>query len=187
MIAMHTIYLILAGISLVYVALRFRSSVKGPDPTDVFPGFRPRIGFSALDGMESISLLLENQSEEDVWAEEIEISLGDLTANAQSAEASCREVLKIRQMVSASDSLPISLVGVIYKAAGGPQREYSGAFSATLRFRIGERWLEQNLEEYRIQMIGLTASNIRRERKRAPQFRPHAEPPGVPAVAAKFK
>ena len=187
MIAMHTIYLLVVSIVLVYVALRFRRSVKNPDPRDAFPGFRPCIGFTALDGMQSISLLLENETAKHVWAEEIEISLGDLTANDQTDEPSCREVLRIRQMVGEGDTLPISLVGVIYKAAGGPQREYSCTLSAVLRFRVGERWFAQNLEDHRIRMIGLTASGVRRERKRTSQFRPHQEPQGVAAVAAKFK
>jgi hypothetical protein len=187
MIAMNTIYLLVASIALVYAALRFWRSAKYPEPTDAFPGFRPRIGFTALDGMQAISLLLQNESTADVWAEEIEISLGDLTANNQSAEASCREILKIRQMVSADDVLPISLAGVIYKAAGGPQREYSCTLSANLRFRAGESWLEQALEDSRIQMLGLTAADIRRERKPAPQFPPHRQPQSVAVVAAKFK
>ena len=47
--------------------------------------FRPHIGFTELDGMASLSLLLENGSEEDVWAEEIEIFLSDLVAEQQTA------------------------------------------------------------------------------------------------------
>jgi hypothetical protein len=186
-IAMNTIYLLVVSIALVYAALRFRRSAKDPEPTDAFPGFRPCIGFTALDGMQAISLLLENESTADVWAEEIEISLVDLTANNQTAEASCREILKIRQMVSADDVLPISLAGVIYKAAGGPQREYSCTLSSVLRFRVDDTWFERSLENHRIRMLGLTVSDVRRERKPAPQFPPHPEPQSVAVVAAKFK
>lgn len=187
MIAMNTIYLLVVSIALVYLALRFRRSAKDPELTDAFPGFRPRIGFTALDGMQSISLLLENQSTANVWAEEIEISLGDLTTNNQTAEASCREILKIRQMVSADDVLPISLAGVIYKAAGGPQREYSCALSSVLRFRVDETWFERSLDDYRIRMLGLTVAELRRERKRLPQFHVQEQPQGIATVAAKFK
>jgi hypothetical protein len=187
MIAVNTIYVLVASIALVYAALRFRRSAKDAEPPDGFPGFHPQIGFTALDGMQAISLLLENESAADVWAEEIEISLGDLAANNQTAEASCREILKIRQMVSAGDVLPISLAGVIYKAAGGPQREYSCSLSSVLRFRVDETWFERSLENHRIRMLGLTVTDVRRERKRTPQFPPHQEPQSVAVVAAKFK
>jgi hypothetical protein len=64
-----------------YAALRIWRQKKDAAETDIHHGFRPRIGFSRLDGMESLSLLLENRFHKYVWAEEIEISLADLVAN----------------------------------------------------------------------------------------------------------
>ena len=50
--------------------------------------------------MASLSLLLANESDTYVWAEEIEIFLSGLSAEEQTAEPSCREIQKIRQMVA---------------------------------------------------------------------------------------
>ena len=68
-------------------------------------------------------------------------------------------------MVSSGDTLPISLAEVIYKAAGEPQRKYSSLLFSVLRYRVGEEWFEKELEACRIQMLGLTVSDVRRERK----------------------
>jgi hypothetical protein len=148
-----------------YVALRVWRQKKAMVQNEKHPGFRPRIGFSRLDGMESLSLLLENGFHQHVWAEEIEISLADLVANNQTAEPTLRGTKKIRQMVRHGDTLPISLAEVIYKAAGEPQRKYSSLLSSVLRYRVGDEWFVKELETCRIQMLGLTASDVRRERK----------------------
>jgi hypothetical protein len=164
-IFMRITFLLAFAIALGYAVLRLWRRRNVPDPTDKSTGFRPRIGFTRLDGMESLSLLLANGSKTYVWAEEIEIFLTDLIANEQTAEPSYREIHKIRQMVGPRDMLPISLAEVIYKAAGDPQRKYSCILSSVLRYRIEEERLEKNLENYRVRMIGLTASGIHRERK----------------------
>lgn len=191
MIAMYAFYLLVFGVAVAYLALRFRNSIWFSESVDGVPGFRPRVGFSRFDGMQSISLVLENESTERIWAEEIEISLAGLVAEDQTAEATCRETLRIRQTIEPEDALPISLAGVIYRAAGDPQREYSCTLSSILRFRIGEDSFERSLEDYRIRMVGLTAAGARRERKRTPRPQPvvhvPAEPQSIAVVAAKFK
>jgi hypothetical protein len=162
---MHfTLWLVLA-LALGYLALRLFRQKNVPDPTDRSRGFRPRIGFTRLDGMTSLSLLLANKSKKYVWVEEIEIFLSGLTADDQTAEPSCHEVHKIRQMVRSGDLLPISLAEVIYKAAGGPQRKYSCTLSSILRYRIDEEWAEKTMETHKVRMIGLTASSIHRVRQ----------------------
>jgi hypothetical protein len=83
--------------------------------------------------------------------------------------------------------LPISLSQVIYKAAGDPQRKYSCVLSSVLRYRIGEEQFEKQMENYRLQMLGLTASSIQRERKPVPPFQPLEKSPAVPAAAAELK
>jgi hypothetical protein len=179
--------LLIVAIAFGYYVLRIWRRRNGPDSTDRGASFRPRIGFTRLDGMASLSLLLANRSKAYVWAEEIEISLSDLSADEQTAEPSCHEIQKICQMVAPGDMLPISLCEVIYRAAGDPQRKYSCVLSSLLRYRIGEEWFEKNMENYRVRMIGLTASGIHRERKPVPPLQTRDKSRDAPAVATKLK
>jgi len=165
MTILFTTLLIASVFALIYKAFRLWRHKKDATENDFHRGFHPRVGFSRLDGMESLSLLLENRFYKHVWAEEIEISLTDLVANNQTAEPTLHRVQKILQMVAPGDVLPISLAEVVYKAAGEPQRKHSSVLSSVLRYRVGEEWFEKQLDHYRIQMMGLTASDVRRERK----------------------
>ena len=158
------IFLLVIAIA-AYVAVRAWQRRSDADPSDKSSGFRPRIGFTRLDGMESLSLLLDNRSRAFVWAEEIDVFLTDLSADQQTAAPTCHGVQKIRQMVRGGDMLPISLAQVIYNAAGDPQRKYTCVLSSILHYRIGDDWFEKNMENYRIRMTGLKASGIDRERK----------------------
>lgn len=148
-----------------FLLWRRRSGTNSTNPCN---GFRPKIGFSHLDGMATPALLLTNDSNAFVWVEGIEIFLTDLRADEQVSEPSCCGTLKIRQTVPAHDLLPISLATCIYKAAGEPQRHYSCVLSSTVRYRIDEEWFEKELEVYRIRMIGLIAARVRRERNFVP-------------------
>ena len=87
MIIMRATLLIVFATVLGYAVLRFWRRRNAPDPTDRSAGFRPSIGFTRLDGMASLSLLLANGSKKTVWAEEIEIFLSGLTAEEQTAQA----------------------------------------------------------------------------------------------------
>jgi hypothetical protein len=145
----------------VFFLWRRRSEANSISPLD---GFRPKIGFSHLDGMATPALLLTNDSHALVWVEEIEISLAELTTDEQVTDASCNGTLTIRQNVPAHDLLPLSLAACIYKAAGEPQRHYSCLLFSTVRYRIDEEWFEKELDVYRIGMIGLVAARVRRER-----------------------
>jgi hypothetical protein len=175
------------AIALGYVALRIWRQRNASDGTGKNAGFRPRIGFSRLDGMASLSLLLENRSSNFVWAEEIEIFLSGLKAIDQTAEPALRGVLKIRQMVRSGDTLPISLCEVIYKAAGDPQRKYTCVLSSVLRYRIGKEWFEKQMDSYRVGMMGLTAATVHRERKPVPSFPVQEKPQDIPAEATRQK
>jgi hypothetical protein len=159
------VFLLVIAVIAAYVAVRVWQLRNGVDPGNRGNGFRPRIGFTRLDGMESLSLLLDNRSQGFVWAEEIEVFLTGLSADQQTAEPTCHGVQKIRQMVRGGDLLPISLAQVIYNAAGDPQRKYTCVLSSVLHYRTGEEWFEKNMENYRIRMTGLKASGIDRERK----------------------
>ena len=187
MVILRETFLLVFAIALCYVALRIWREKNVADPMDKSRGFRPRIGFTRLDGMASLSLLLANGSETRVWAEEIEIFLSGLTAEEQTAEPSCREIQKIRQTVRSGDLLPISLCEVIYKAAGDPQRKYTCVMSSVLRYRIGEESFEKNMENYRLRMLGLTVSGIHRERKHVPPIQTQEESHSVPVMAIKLK
>lgn len=177
-------------IALGYGLWRFWRARTSAAPKDRNAGFRPHIGFTQLDGMQSLALLLENESPNNVWAEEIEIFLSDLHAEEQTAEPTLRRVQKIRQGVPPDDVLPISLCEAIYKAAGDPQRRYSCVLSSILRYRIGEQQFEKKMETYRVEMLGLTFSSMRRERKPVPPL-PHIQPQNQPAdtsaLAGKVK
>jgi hypothetical protein len=187
LIIMRATFLLVFAVAIGYAVLRFWHRRNGPDPTDRSAGFSPRIGFSPLDGMASLSLLLANGSEKYVWAEEIEIFLSGLRAEEQTADPTCHEIQKIRQMVSPGDMLAISLSEVIYKAAGDPQRRYSCVLSSALRYRIGEERFEKKLENYRLRMLGLTASGIDREREPAHPVQAQDKSQDVPALAIKLK
>jgi hypothetical protein len=187
MIIMRETLLLVFAAALGYTVLRFWRRRNAPEPTDRSAGFRPSIGFTRLDGMASLSLLLANGTKRNVWAEEIEIFLSGLSAEEQTAQPSFHEIQKIRQMVTPGDTPPISLSEVIYKAAGDPQRKYSCVLSSVVRYRIGEEQFEKKMENYRLQMLGLTASGIQRERKPVPPFQPLDKSHDVPAVVAGLK
>lgn len=188
MVTTAAILSLVGAIASVYaLALLWRRRNGRDAATNKIKGFRPRIGFTRLDGMVSLSVLLDNESSEHVWVEEIEIFLSDLKADQQASEASFRGIRKIRQMVRSGDMLPLSLCEAIYKAAGDPQRKYSCVLSSVLRYRIGDERFEKNLENYRIRMAGLTASGISRERKPVPSIQAHEESRNVPEMAIKLK
>jgi hypothetical protein len=180
-------FLLVFVIALGYIVLLNWRERNVADPAGKSRGFQPRLGFTRLDGMASLSLLLANRSGTQVWAEEIEIFLSGLRADEQTAEPACRGIQKIRQMVSPHDTVPISLAEVIYKAAGDPQRKYSCVLSSVLRYQIGEDRLERKMENYRIQMIGLTAAGIHRERKPIDPFPHQEESQDIAAVATRLK
>ncbi len=183
---MGAIYSLGLVLALGYIASRYWSRSHAADPTDRSAGFRPSIGFSHFDGMESLSLLLANKSGKDVWVEELEILLSQLSAEQQTAEPSSHEIQKIRQLVPSGDISPISLAQAIYKAAGAPQRNYSCVLSSILRFRIGEERFEKPMENYRVRMLGLTAVGLQRERKPVP-LEAAPKPQETPELATKLK
>jgi len=187
-VTVNGLILFVLGVALGYLVRWARQAGYLPDLFIRNKGFRPRVGFSRLDGMASVSLLLANGSQEQVWVEEIEIHLSSLVAIEQAIEPSFHEVKKIRQMIPPGDMLPVSLAQAIYKAAGNPQRRYTCVLSSVLRYKIGEKSSEKTMPNYRIQMAGLTADNIARERKPIPAFGARNRPPqDIPAVTSKLK
>jgi len=160
---------------------------KNEDTPENRKQFRPVLGFTRLDGGESLSLLLTNDSSERVWVEEIELFLSGLQADQQTAEPSCHGTQKILQAVHSGDMLPVSLAQAIYKAAGNPQRRYSCLLSSIVRYKIGEESFEKSLESYRIQMNGLKASRVYREGKPSPAVTLPLKPEENRAMAMKAK
>ena len=67
-----------------YLALLIRRRRKGlAERVETGIDFRPSIGFTRLDGWASLAILLANESESNVWIEEIEIFLTELVATDQ--------------------------------------------------------------------------------------------------------
>lgn len=161
---------ILIVIVLAYVALCFWRWRNGLDWTGKSKGFRPHIGFTLLDGMSSLSVLLDNGPGKPVWVEEIEIFLSDLVAVEQTTSPTLNEFQKIRQVVRPHDMLPISLSHAIYKAAGNPQRRYACVLSSVVRYKIGEECSEEIMKDHKIRMAGLTAVGMDRGRKPVAHF-----------------
>ena len=180
------ILLFLSG-GIVYMRLRIGRSRANSGKRHSGIDFRPSIGFAMQDGYKSVALLLTNKSRASVWTEEIEIALTELSANQQTAEATCHETHKIRQTVGPEDLLPISLVETIYLAAGKPQRKYSCIMFSMVRYRVGEMWFEETMPAYRLRMIGLTVAGIRRERKSAYLFKPQDMPQDMRPVGTNTK
>lgn len=187
MTLIRVIFLLVIVALAVYAAVRMRRKSGAAEARDKRGNLRPGIGFTRLDGMQSLSLLLDNPSEMHVWVEEIEIFLSTLKAERQTAEASCHEILKIRQTVRRGDMLPVSLAEVIYKAAGDPQRRHSCVLSSLLRYRVGEEWFERKMDNFRIQMIGLKAADVHRERKPVAPLSTPPAPHAMPAMQIKAK
>jgi len=175
--AISAVSALIVAIALGYAGLRIWREKNGGNSTDPGSRFRPHIGFTHLDGMESLSLLLANDAKEPVWTEQIEVFLSGLKADQQTAEATCHEIQKIRQTVGGGDMLPISLAQVIYNAAGNPQRKYSCLLASVVQYRIGGENFEKAMDSYRIEMIGLKASKISRHGKSTPPLavRPKSE------------
>ena len=187
MIIMGASFFIVFAIAMGYIVWRFRRQENRYGSKERNGGFRPQIGFTRLDGMVSLSLLLENESSKYVWADEIEIFLSGLKAEQQATDPSCHGIQQIRQVVRSGDTVPISLCEAIYKAAGNPQRKYSCLMSSVLRYRIGEEWLEKKMENYKIRMIGLTVADVHRERRPVPSIQPLDNSQDVSAMALKQK
>jgi hypothetical protein len=157
--------------TLAYFTYRILRRKRDLAQRDTGVDFRPSIGFTRLDGWASLALLLENKSNSNVWVEEIEIVLTELIANEQTSNVTCQEIQKIHQAVRPLDTLPVSLVETIYKAAGGPQRRYSCVMSAMVRYRAGEEWFEKPMQPYKLRMAGLTVVSNRRERWTKSEFK----------------
>lgn len=162
------ILLLLVGVASSSAAAYFWRRKRDEDTPANRKRFRPVLGFTRLDGGESLSLLLTNDSSERVWVEEIELFLSALKADQQTSEASCHGIQKILQAVRSGDMLPVSLAQAIYNAAGSPQRRYSCLLSSVVRYRIGEESFEKTMDNYRIQMNGMKASRVYRESKSSP-------------------
>lgn len=169
--AFHPVLAVIAGGALACMAILIWRRIRARKTNASEIDFRPSIGFTPQDGWASLVVHLRNRSDESVWTEEIEIVLADLIADDQTAEATLHEVQKIRQTVQAFDTLAISLVETIYKAAGKPQRKYACLMSSTVRYRAGERWFETRMPLYKLKMAGLTVVSSERERWRRSEFK----------------
>ena len=152
-----------AGLLLYFLRFHRRGNLRQRKETD--SNLRLNIGFSDLDGMATLALLVSNKGETDIWIEEIEIFLSELEATFQSGVPSYHGIQSIRGQLSPGEKSSISLSTAIYKAGGQCQRWYSFVLSSVVRYRIGEEWRTKHLENYRVEMIGFITASVRRERQ----------------------
>jgi hypothetical protein len=83
--------------------------------------------------------------------------------------------------------LPVSLVEAIYNAAGRPQRTYSCVMSSLVRYRVGEKWIQEPMKVYRLKMAGLTVSGARQDRKAGYKFQSHKKSDDLQTVDTKSR
>jgi len=172
-------------IALPVLALRFRRRKNDEEANEPGAGFRPDIGFSDLDGMTTLSLLLANKTDAEVWVEKLEIFLAELDATYQAGRPSYYGVQTIREALGPDEHTSISLSAAVYKASGECQRWYSFVLSSVVRYRIGEQRLEKRLADYRVEMMGFITSSLRREREPMRTLRTEIKPQGEHLLDAK--
>lgn len=177
--------ILVVAVALIFFVLRVRRQRNNQHLKDAGGAFRADIGFSDVDGMASLALLLSNNGETDVWVEEVEIFLTDLDAGYQAARQSCHEIQPIRERLEAGDKSSFSLSAAVYKASGECQRWYSFVLSSVVRYRIGQQWVEKNLNAYQVEMIGFITTSLRRERKRRRTLQSENKPRDDLVVGAK--
>lgn len=114
------------------------------------------------DGWVYLELLLINRSEFIVWVEHSTVVLSELEANWQTSIPTGQAKHPILQNIGPDDTLRVSVVGAIYDAAGRPQGKYSGLILTTVRYRVRDKWFNQNLDAYRFEMAALTVIRLRR-------------------------
>jgi hypothetical protein len=118
-IARRASFFLAFAVRLGYIVLRFRRKQNGVNSRKRNNGLRPQIGFTCLDGMVSLSLLLQNASSTSAWAEELEIFIIGL-AEQETSEPPCQGIHTIPQAACSGVTLAFRLCEAIYKAAGSP-------------------------------------------------------------------
>ena len=145
---------------------RWRKTKSKPSPADSQTDFSALLRIFRQDGWVYLELLLINLSEVPVWVEHATIVLSELEANWQTSISTGQAKHPIRQNVGPDDTLRVSLAGAIYDAAGRPQGKYSSLVITTVRYRVGDKWFNQTLDVYRVEMGALTVFSLRREERR---------------------
>jgi hypothetical protein len=121
----------------------------------------PELSITRKNGWALLDLVLRNNSNLPIWAEQATFAVGDLDADFQGAVATNEGTLIIRETVRPGGMLRISLIETVYNAAGKPQGEYSFLISGVVRYRAQETsWFEIALQTYRVRMIALSAIRL---------------------------
>jgi hypothetical protein len=116
------------------------------------------------DGWVYLELLLANRSDVAVWVEEVTVVLSELEASWQTTIATGQSNHAILAYIGSDDVLSVSLVGAIYDAAGRPQGKYSCLVFNNVRYRVGDEWINQTLDAYKVEMAALTVFRLRHRR-----------------------
>jgi hypothetical protein len=109
-----------------------------------------------------LNLAVANRLDAKIWVERAAFVITDLDASMQSGPASGLGSVEIREFIRSREDLHVSLIEAVYNAAGKPQGVYSFVFNCTIRYRLGERWLESESPVFRVEMVRLSASRVRR-------------------------
>jgi hypothetical protein len=134
--------------------------VRLPTRGDV--GVRSSLELTPQDGWRLLNLAVANRHDTKVWVERAAFIITDLDANMQGGLADGCGLVEIRQFIRSGENLCISLIEAVYNAAGKPQGVYSFALSCTVRYRLGERWLESESPVFQVEMVRLSGMRIRR-------------------------
>lgn len=131
------------------------------------PDFHPVVEITAETSWFLLSLALVNNSLKEVWAEECVIVLTEFDGTPSNGfEASCKGLLRIRELVNAGEIIRVGLCQTVYDAAGRPQDEYSFVIGGTLKYSIGNVWYSEPVPLRRVKMSGLNPIEVRKTIKR---------------------
>jgi hypothetical protein len=126
--------------------------------------FAPKLGITREDGWAYLELQLVNRSSWRVWVEEASVVLAHLDANYQTGVPAGKARYQIFQNVSPNETLSVRFAGVIYDAAGRPQRQYSCLVSTNVRYRSVDEWCDAKLQTYYVEMEALGVLSLHSER-----------------------
>jgi len=125
-------------------------------------GIRSSLELTPQDGWSLLNLAVVNHHDTKVWVERAVLTLTELNANMPSGPASGSGAVEIREFIRSGESLCVSLIEAVYNAAGKPQGAYSFLIRCTTRYRLGEEWLESESPVFKVEMVRLSGTRVRR-------------------------
>jgi hypothetical protein len=140
----------------------------------------PELSIARKHGWALLNLVLVNHSKTPIFAEEATFAIADLDADFQSTSAATEATLRIGENLRPGQTLRVSMIETVYKAAGKPQGEYSFLISGSVKYRDGNNRFEISLQTYRVRMIALSPIRLLRMRWYDP-------PPGQASTGSRLR